>query len=300
MLDFRRLTRLKTLWILIVLVLVIGLCFLAYSYYSKPVEGEVNVCSHLSDFDSQTISYLIDLRVRWVRTDWMITADNSMRNYSQILQDNNISLLAIIDINTFGNQSLTLEEWNNTVTEVVNSEGFNNTDAVEIWNEPNSIAFVQPETYYEMLKSAYTIIKNYTAIPVVFAGVSPNVPNWQTYLTAVFAYDDVQDYFDYMGIHLYDDMATNLNTLQFVKGLTSKQIWLTETGKPTENNDETVQAEYLRSIYSTFKPLVSKIFIYELKDGYGASPEKENHFGLLTLEGTKKEAYEVIWNIGRK
>jgi hypothetical protein len=300
LLNFRRLAGLKTHWILIVLVLVIGLWIIAYSYYPKPAENEVNVCLHLSDYGCSTISCLTDLRVRWVRTDWIVASDDSMRGYSQDLQDNNINLLAIIDNNTLCNQNFTFEEWNNTIAEIVNSEGFNNTDAVEIWNEPNSNAFVQPETYYKMLKSAYTIIKNYTTIPVVFAGVSPNVPNWQTYLTAVFAYNDTQDYFDYMGIHLYDDMATNLNTLQFVKDLTSKPVWLTETGKPTENNDEKVQAAYLHSVYYTFKPLVSKIFIYELKDGYGASPEKENHFGLLTIEGTKKEAYEVIWKIGRK
>jgi hypothetical protein len=95
-------------------------------------------------------------------------------------------------------------------------------------------------------------------------------------------------------------MATNLNTRQFVKGLTNKPIWLTETRKPSENNGETAQATYLSSIYSTFKPLVSKIFIYELNDGYGLFPEKENHFGLLTANGTKKESYYTILNISRK
>jgi len=46
------------------------------------------------------------------------------------------------------------------------------------------------------------------------------------------------------------------------------QGWLTETGKPSakDNYNELMQAEYLSSICSTFKPLVSKIFIYELKD----------------------------------
>jgi len=62
---------------------------------------------------------------------------------------------------------------------------------------------------------------------------------------------------------------------------------------------EAGQAEYLGSVYSTFEPLVDKMFIYELRDGRWASPEKENYFGLLTLEGTEKEAYFVIWNISR-
>ena len=298
---------LKTLWVLFALILLVGTCLLAFSYYSKPTENnEVNVCLHLSDYDNETVSHLRDLKISWVRTDWLVTADNSMTIYSQTLQDNSINLLAIIDTNTFNNQNFTLKQWNTTITEIVNSEGFNNTDAVEIWNEPNGAentypeAYIQPEKYYEMLKSAYAIIKNYTVVEVVFAGISPNIPDWQTYLNTVFAYGDTQNYFDYMGIHFYDDVTTNLDTLEFVKGLTNKPIWLTETGKPSVNNDQAAQATYVRSIYSNFGSLVSKIFIYELKDNYGLFPENENHFGLLTIDGTKKESYNVVWDINRK
>jgi hypothetical protein len=128
-----------------------------------------------------------------------------------------------------GNQ-INLKEWNETVIDIVNSEGFSNTDAVEICNEPNNPDYlIPPETYYEMLKGAYVIVKNYTRIPVVFAGVSPNFGGWQDYLNGVYAQEDTENYFDYMGIHFYyDDMETNLDVLQFVRGLTSKAIWLTE------------------------------------------------------------------------
>ena len=278
----------------------VGICIVAISFYPKPTGSEVNVCLHLEDTDNQTISFLLDLKVSWVRTDWT-TPDESMRNYSRDLQDNNINLLAIIDHKTFGNQIPSMEEWNRTITELATSEDFRNTDAVEIWNEPNSASYVEPKVYYEMLKSAYTIIKNYTTIPVVFAGVSPNVSGWKTYLNTVFAYGDTQNYFDYMGIHLYDDTTTNLEHLQFVKGLTPKPIWLTETGQPSETDGytEATQAEYLRSVYSTLEPHVDKIFIYELRDGRWATLDKENYFGLLTLEKTKKEAYDTVWKISR-
>ena len=219
-----------------------------------------------------------------------------MKDYSQKLQDNNIKLLAIIDTNTFENQNFTLKQWNNTVTEIVNSDGFNNTYAVEIWNEPNGGAYIQPNVYYEMLKSAYVIIKNYSSIPVVFAGVSPNVDDWQNYLEEVFANENIEDYYDYMGIHLYDDTQTNLDTLHFIKDFTGKPIWLTETGYPSINN-ETEQATYLQTIYETLHSQVSKIFIYEMYDGQGTQPPKENYFGLLTIYGTKKEAYVFIKNI---
>jgi endo-1,4-beta-mannosidase len=96
-------------------------------------------------------------------------------------------------------------------------------------------------------------------------------------------------------------LTRNQDILQFVNGLTSKPIWLTETGKPSafENNTEQGQAEYLSYVYITAKPLVSKIFFYEFRDGQGADPPKENHFGLLTLDGTQKEAYQILWNINR-
>ena len=277
----------------------------AYSFFLRPVENElveneINVCLHLSDYGCSTVSHLKELAVGWVRTDWLLNVGNSMSDYSQRLEDSGINLLAIANMSKFGYQ-IDLGEWNETVTNIVNSEGFNNTDAVEICNEPNNSDYLIPgETYYELLKSAYSIIKSHMDIPVVFAGVSPNCRDWQSYLNTVFAHDDTEDYFDYMGIHLYDDMETNLETLKFVENLTDRPIWLTETGKPSMNNSETVQAEYLSSVCSTFKPLVSKIFIYELKDGYGSSPEKENYFGLLTLEGTKKEAYWVICDINGK
>ena len=292
----------KAIWIIVALILFLIISLLTYSYYPRPAENEVNVCLHLSDYGCSTISYLTELGVKWVRTDWLVTDDNSMSDYSQKLQDNNINLLTIVNMSKFGNQ-INLEEWNETVVDIVNSEGFNNAYAVEVFNEPNNYAyFIPAETYYEMLKSVYTIIKNYTQIPVFFAGVSPDIADWQTYLNEVFSYEDVQEYFDYMGIHFYyDDIETNLDVLHFVKGLTSKPIWLTETGKPsTENYDETWQAEYLSSIYSTFKPLVGKIFIYELKDNPAHSNDPEGHFGLLTVEGAQKEAYWVVCYINRK
>jgi hypothetical protein len=291
---------LKAIWLAVGLILVVVVSVVAYSYFLKPVENEVNVCLHLSDYGCSTISHLSELGVRWVRTDWVVDDDNSMKDYSQRLQDNNINLLAIVNMSKFG-EKIDLGEWTETVTNIVTSEGFNNTDAVEICNEPNNANYTIPaETYYELLKSAYSIIKGYMDIPVVFAGVSPNVAGWQQYLNIVFAHDDAEDCFDCMGIHFYDDMETNLETLHFVEGLTTKPIWLTETEKPSINDDETGQAEYLSSVYSTFEPLISKIFIYELCDNQGLSPDKENYFGLLTIEGTEKEAYWVVCEINGK
>lgn len=293
---------LKTLWKATILILLIGILIVAYSYYPRPGENEVNVCLHLSDYGCSTISHLVELGVGWVRTDWVVTNDSSMRDYSQSLEDNNINLLAILNMSKFGNQ-IDLEEWKEIAADIVTSEGFNNVDAVEICNEPNHTNYSIPaETYYEMLKSAYSIVKNHTGIPVVFAGVSPS-GDWKGYLNTVFAFGDTEECFDFMGIHFYSDhMEENLDDLQFVSDLTDKQIWLTETGKPSEkeNYNEAFQAKYLELVCSTFKPLVDKIFIYELKDNPNLSGSKEGYFGLLTVDGTPKEAYWVVCDINGK
>lgn len=290
----------KRLWA-IALMLILGFSTLAYYYLETKNHSpiEVNVCLHLSDYNDKTISIFDDLRVKWVRTDWIITPDSSMGDYSQALQNNNIGLLAILDINTFNHKAFTLKEWNETITEIVVSDGFNNTDAVEIWNEPNALAYVDPDTYFEMLKSAYSIIKNYTVLDVVFSGVSPNVGNWKEYLTTIFAHVDVINYFDIMGVHLYDDSSINYETLEFVESLTVKPIWVTEIGKPSSCDGGKSQVNYLNSIYENIAPLVNKVFLYELTDNFGLLPEKENHFGLLTINGTKKEVYFRVWEISR-
>ena len=295
--------RLKEKWILFGCILIIVIILTDYFSYPdtsdlKQLKGEVNLCLHIGDYNKNTLSYLKDLTVKWVRTDWVNTSYNLMADYAKTLQENSINLLAIIDINTFSQNNFTLQEWNSTVTQIVSSKDFSSVDAVEIWNEPNAGAYINPLTYYEMLKSAYAIIKNYTTDKVVFAGISPNIAGWKTYLCNVFANEDVESYFDYMGIHLYDDTATNFSTLNFIKELTSKPIWVTETGKPSINS-ETEQAEYLKTIYKTIPSEVSKIFIYELNDGSKTEPPQENYFGLLTVNGSKKEAYDVIKNISQ-
>ena len=74
----------------------------------------------------------------------------------------------------------------------------------------------------------------------------------------------------------------------------------TELFHPTEENGEKDQAEYLRTVCSNLGPNVDKILNYELRDGSVIVPERENHLGLLTVNGTKKEAYNTVKNINRR
>ncbi len=80
--------------------------------------------------------------------------------------------------------------------------------------------------------------------------------------------------------------------------MSDKPIWVTETGYPSIESEE-LQANYPSSLYESIYPLVDKLFIYELLDTSGLLDPKENYFGLLTVNGAKKEAYHRVWEIGR-
>jgi hypothetical protein len=160
-------------------------------------------------------------------------------------------------------------------------------------NEPNGAVYVAPDSYYEMIKSSYTLLKNYSSATVVFAGVSPNVSQWQTYLSHVFAHKDIEQYFDIMGAHLYDDASTNNQTLQFVKGLTDKPIWVTEIGKPSASVDNTksIQANYVVNNIPSLTHEVDKVFWYELRDCQKTQNPNEKYFGLIDTAYSRKPAY---------
>jgi hypothetical protein len=105
-----------------------------------------------------------------------------------------------------------------------------------------------------------------------------------------------KNYSDIQCIHLYYDLAsTNLEKVNSVKAY-GQQVWITEIGRPssTGNYSPEEQATYLTDNFKLLAPNVEKIFWYELKDNTGLTPAKENFFGLITIENTKKPSYDVF------
>jgi hypothetical protein len=124
--------------------------------------GKIGVCMHLSDFDSQTEAVMLDLRVRWVRIDWIV---GEIDLFIERMEADGIAVLAIIDHNTLNQQDLTLQDWQGNASAIVVSNEAKLVSAWEIWNEPNNPQFYFgyvdgiAEHYFDMLKVAYTTIK---------------------------------------------------------------------------------------------------------------------------------------------
>jgi len=152
-----------------------------------------------------------------------------------------------------------------------------------------------PQNYAEMLKSASLAIKSVSNATVLAAGLSPDYPNsnpnWEKWLID-FNGTSPQSFFDFQGVHLYDDITTNNYILSQTKELMKKDIWITEIGQPSapsphSNQD---QSSYLSSNFEMLSEFPNPVFWYQLKDETAGFPEKENHFGLFDSQNNPKDA----------
>lgn len=268
---------------------------------------EVNVCMHLDSF-SNPATVVADMKmlgVRWVRIDW-IPNNATMDSFMQTMHANNISVLAIIDSNTMGNQYFNMDTWNSTIKSILQDPNSSYTDAWEIWNEPNSptcpYAWFSPQDYYHMVRNASSIIRNSTNASIVAAGLSPD-GTWNIsdlYKT----YPDTGNYIDYQGVHVYADVNSNLANIASVQ-ISKKPIWVTEYGAPSAPIDESNtyteqgQAAWVQVNFAPLQAHALKIFWYELYDETIQPTVKENSFGLITLDETRKTAFYTFQTIDK-
>jgi len=183
----------------------------------------------------------------------------------------------------------------------------------QIWNEPNVATFFKPEPnasqYLEILKSAYEIIKKEdSSAQVVVAGTSGVDAGYLRELERLGA----ADYFDILAVHPYsfdfysppesgflDDMK---NAERLAEELGNKPIWLTEFGWPTDDKNglnEDLQAKYLTRTYLLSYQFsdVKKLFWYDLRNDGNDKEDRENNFGLINKDYTKKESYYAYKNL---
>ena len=293
---------------IIILLLIAGLYVeTIISNKSSLGKTEYGVCIHIYQYETaSTIQLLNQINATWIRIDW-IPEDEEDDEFIQIMKDNNISISAILDHNTMGKPNFTRLQWQETVKEVMSTEAAKKVDAWEIWNEPNANQFYMgymtgnPQNYFDMLKDAYQIIK--TTSPnatILSAGLSPSNEIsyfWKDWLKD-FANLSPQEFFDFQGVHLYDDPEINLDIISKTKAIINKDIWITEIGNPSGPNYEDYslqgQASFLESNFDKLKELKIPIFWYQLKDETYAFPPKETHFGLFNSQNNSKIAVEAI------
>lgn len=116
--------------ILIILTLIAG-SLLIKPHAPLANASKIGVCIHLSDFDSQTETAMVDLGVKWVRIDWII---GEMGPFMERMAADKIQVLAIIDHNTMNQQNFTLQDWQGNVSAIVASDEAKLVSAWEIWN----------------------------------------------------------------------------------------------------------------------------------------------------------------------
>ena len=270
---------------------------------------EYGVCLHLHQFNSSTTIQLIkQVNATWIRIDWI---PNQMEEFVKTMRDYNISILAILDHNTmnatYPNQDFTRLQWQTTIQDIMSTEAAKEVDAWEIWNEPNDEQFYlgymngNPENYFDMLKDAYQIIKAVSSnATVLSAGLSPyDSYAWKVWLTD-FANMFPQRYFDFQGVHLYDDAEANQNILLETGQITGKELWVTEIGRPSGPRNQSFtpqdQAYYIESNLQLLNGKKMPIFWYQLKDEINSPDPKENYFGLFDAQDNPKPASEAFAN----
>lgn len=187
---------------------------------------------------------------------------------------------------------------------------------VELWNEPNNkieydytLDFSWNKFANMIGMAAHWAKKN--GKKTLLGGMSPIDPNWLQNFIRQGGMKDI----DAVGIHgfpyvfdqQWEGWEVNINRIRKVlenNGL-QKEIWISEAGFSTWQHDEVKQFEEFKNVLNT---KTDRIYWYGLKDldpknatvgGYHLD-EREYHFGLKKINGTKKLLYKLLERDGVK
>ncbi len=185
---------------------------------------------------------------------------------------------------------------------------------VELWNEPNNKVeydFTMDYSWKKFSKmigmAAYWAQKR--GKKTALGGMSPIDPSW----IQLMAESGTLQYIDAVGIHgfphvfdqQWEGWKENLkNVREVLEDFNlDKEIWISEAGFSTWQNDEVKQYEEFKDILNSN---AHRIYWYSLKDLNQRMPtiggfhldEREYHFGLKKVDGSKKLLYKLLENGG--
>lgn len=185
---------------------------------------------------------------------------------------------------------------------------------IELWNEPNNkieydytmdfswnkfSKMIDMAAYWAKQKGKKTVL----------GGMSPIDPNWLQMMAEKGTLENI----DAVGIHgfphVFDQQWSSWeeNIRQVNKVLTrndlQKELWISEVGFSTWQNDEVKQYEEFKNVLNTS---ADRIYWYSLNDLNSKNPtvggfhldEREYYFGLKKTDGTKKLLYRLLENGG--
>lgn len=197
----------------------------------------------------------------------------------------------------------------------------------EIWNEPNTPSFWEPApdvaAYARLLVAAAAAVRDAAPDALVLSGgLSPAQDGAadgqidpRTFLTGLYA-AGARDAFDAVAVHPYsfpalptDASTAEFNTFQklptlratlVANGDADKQVWLTEVGAPTGDGPEAVsdqrQSEIVTDAVVAADALdwVGPVFVYAIRDAGEDSKDREDNFGLLRRDFSRKPAWDAL------
>ncbi|WP_133057780.1 cellulase family glycosylhydrolase [Mycolicibacterium confluentis] len=196
--------------------------------------------------------------------------------------------------------------------------------AYEIWNEPNGALFYNPvsaSSYTAMLKAASPMIRDADPDAVVIAGVLGSVitiPGLSQNPVSFFRemYENgAADYFDALSYHPYNPTMpfsqgaglanSPLNQVNALRALmvqyegegTTKKIWITEYGVPTNGPvTEQHQADFIRDLVVAWQNVegAGPIFIYSTRDINSGGFDDEENFGIFYSDWDEKKVVQTI------
>ena len=210
--------------------------------------------------------------------------------------------------------------------------GHDTVGAWEIWNEPNSASFWEPdpdaEGYTNLLRAAAGAIRAADSqATIVTGGLAPAVAALdhsevppETFLGRLLK-AGAGDSFDGVGSHPYsypalpaDDRTAAWNSFyrlpklhrQLVSaGLGDRAIWITEVGAPTGTSSRAVSPERQAEIVGDAitralgLPWVAHTFVYSFRDRADVSDDPEANFGLRRFDTSAKPAWDTFVSLLR-
>ena len=245
---------------------------------------------------------------------------------TKLLCENNIKILAILDYcadwagKFWNGPPENLDNFVNFAKKVVKRYK-NKIKYWEIWNEPDSSIYWQPQdemkTYLRLLKKTYKAIKEIDPSAKVLLG---GLTSGGYYALKRIYEMDGKNYFDIVNIHPFVNplrkdcvkeikiLYKNIRKLMGKFGDEKKKIWFTEIGcpgvkKPSKKNmwwlgrspTESEQAEFLRKVFTETPKLefVDKVFWAFFRDCKEHFNSGVDFFGLVRWDFSKKIAFEV-------
>jgi len=229
-------------------------------------------------------------------------------NIYSVAKKHQINLIGILDYGIVAwNNSFTVEDWKSVVDKA--QQSYPAIRVWEIWNEPTQSVFQvgymngSPEHYFDLLKSAYTILKTRDPGCTILGlgGAQLEHPEDMEFARNVFALGG-GSFMDAISIHAYPYAINKGKTWSYYRDLWAQEIaqyrvfgrplWVTETGLQSSQLTDADQTGYLCDSFSFFSQQGVYAYVwYQLTD-YNSSGALRA-WGLLRLDIATKASYDA-------